>query len=179
MRRSDLEHVIRAASDISGEKELVIIGSQAILGQYPEAPPDLTMSMEVDLWPKNKPELADKIDGAIGEGSRYHETHGYYAQGVGPETAKLPTGWESRLIAVENPNTDPGRGLCLEPHDLAISKYVAGREKDLEFTAGMIRSRMLDKQLLLDRLETVQIDEALRRHVKARIERQFALRTPN
>ena len=31
--------------------------------------------------------LADKIDGAIGEGSQFHQTYGYYAQGVGPETA--------------------------------------------------------------------------------------------
>ena len=34
--------------------------------------------METDLYPKNKPELADKVDDAIGEGSSYHELHGYY-----------------------------------------------------------------------------------------------------
>jgi len=32
MRRSDLEHLIRAAGRISGERELVIIGSQSVLG---------------------------------------------------------------------------------------------------------------------------------------------------
>ena len=46
-----------------------------------------TMSAEADIYPLQSPELAEKIDGAIGEGSRFHETHGYYAQGVGPDTS--------------------------------------------------------------------------------------------
>ena len=65
MRRSDLEHLIRAAGRIAGARELVIIGSQAVLGQFPDAPVALLMSMEVDLYPLARPELADKIDGAI------------------------------------------------------------------------------------------------------------------
>ena len=44
MRRSDLEHLIRAAGRIAGERELVIIGSQAVLGQFPDAPVALLMS---------------------------------------------------------------------------------------------------------------------------------------
>ena len=174
MRRIDLEHVIRASAAIANVDELVIIGSQAILGQYPDAPPDLCMSMEVDLWPRNRPDLADLIDGSIGEGSMFHETNGYYAQGVGPETAKLPRGWQTRLVRIDNPNTRPGKGLCLEPHDLALSKYVAGREKDLDFTRAMIRADMLDKGILLKRLPTIGIDERVKRVAKGRIERQFA-----
>jgi hypothetical protein len=50
MRRSELEHLIRAAGRIAGERELVIIGSQAVLGQFPDAPVALLMSMEVDLY---------------------------------------------------------------------------------------------------------------------------------
>ena len=90
MRRSDLEHLIRAAGRIAGERELVIIGSQSVLGQFPHAPVALLMSMEADLYPRAHPELADKVDGAIGEGSAFHQAHGYYAQGVGPGTATLP-----------------------------------------------------------------------------------------
>jgi len=41
----------------------------------------------------------------------FHQTHGYYAQGVGPETATLPTGWRRRLVRVENPNTGGYAGL--------------------------------------------------------------------
>lgn len=79
MRRSELEHLIRAAGRIAGERELVVIGSQAVLGQFPDAPVALLMSMEVDLYPLARPELADKVDGAIGESSRFHQTYGYYA----------------------------------------------------------------------------------------------------
>ena len=65
-------------------------------------------------------------DGPDRELSPFHETYGYYAQGVGERTAVLPEGWESRLVPVPTPVCT---GLCLEPHDLLISKYVAGRER--------------------------------------------------
>jgi len=90
MQRSDLEHLIRASGEIAGDNEIIIIGSQAILGQFPNAPVRLLMSMEADIYPKNNPEKADKVDAAIGEGSSFHELHGYYAQGVGERTAVLP-----------------------------------------------------------------------------------------
>lgn len=173
MRRSDLEHLIRAAGKIAGSGELVIIGSQAILGQFPEAPDTLLRSMEADLYPLSHPELADKVDGAIGEGSRFHQTHGYYAQGVGPDTATLPKGWQRRLIRIENPNTGGSAGLCLEVHDLAISKYAAGREKDLEFTRELARHRMTDKKTLLARAKITRLDPAVFKLVKGRIERDF------
>jgi len=120
MKRSELEHLIRAAGRIAGEREIVVIGSQAVLGQFPEAPMALLRSMEADLYPRGKPGLADKVDGAIGEGSRFHEQYGYYAQGVASDTATLPRGWQRRLVRVENANTDGYAGLCLEVHDLAI-----------------------------------------------------------
>ncbi len=63
MNREQLEHAIRAACDVSGDNELYIFGSQAILGQYPDAHQQLRQSIEVDLSPKNKPETVDKIDG--------------------------------------------------------------------------------------------------------------------
>ena len=173
MRRSDLEHVIRAAGKIAGERELVIIGSQAVLGQFPEAPAALLRSMEADLYPLSRPELADKVDGAIGEGSKFHQTHGYYAQGVGPDTAILPKGWQQRLVRIENPNTEGIAGLCLEVHDLAISKYVAGREKDREFTRALVRHEMTDKKTLLARLAITKLDPAVSKLVKGRIERDF------
>ena len=173
MKRSELEHLIRAAGKIAGEREIVVIGSQAVLGQFPDAPPALLRSMEGDLYPRNKPELADKVDGAIGEGSRFHEQYGYYAQGVGLDTATLPRGWQRRLVRVENANTNGYAGLCLEVHDLALSKYVAGREKDLEFTRELARHAMTEKKTLLKRLEVTRLDAALARFVRGRIERDF------
>ena len=173
MTRSDLEHLIRAAGKIAGERELVIIGSQAVLGQFPEATGILSRSMEADLYPLSRPELADSIDGAIGEGSTFHQTHGYYAQGVGPDTATLPRNWQKRLVRIENSNTGGIAGLCLEVHDLAISKYVAGREKDREFTRALARCEMTNKATLLDRLAATKLDPAVAKLVTGRIESDF------
>ncbi len=128
MKRSELEHLIRAAGSIANDLEVVVIGSQSILGQFPNAPAILLRSAEADIFPRNYPQLADLIDGSIGEGSPFHELYGYYAQGVSETTAILPADWLARLVRVSNANTAGVIGLCLEVHDLAISKYVAGRE---------------------------------------------------
>ena len=113
------------------------------------------------------------MDGAIGEGSAFHQTHGYYAQGVGPDTATLPRGWQRRLVRIENPHTGGVAGLCLEVHDLAISKYVAGREKDREFTRKLARHETTGKETLLARLAVTTLNPAVSKLVKGRIERDF------
>jgi len=169
MKRRDLEHLIRAAADIADDDEIVVIGSQAILGQYPDAPAELCVSTEADVYPKNRPDRADLIDGSIGEGSPFHATYGYYAQGVGKTTAVLPDGWTERLVPVRNANTRGATGWCLEPHDLVLSKYVAGREKDDRFVRAAIGSRLVDPQRLLDRLPALPIDEAARERLRRRI----------
>lgn len=160
LKRSELEHLIRAASTISGDDEIVVIGSQAILGQLPSAPPELLVSNEADLYPRNWPERWELIDGSIGELSPFHDTFGYYAQGVEPGTAILPAGWEQRLVPIANANTRGATGLCLELHDLVIAKYVAGREKDYRFIEAAFRHRLLETDTLARRLtETVLLDE--------------------
>lgn len=171
MRRSELEHLIRAAGSIADDAEIVVIGSQSILGQFPNAPSRLLVSAEADLFPLHRPELADLIDASIGEGSPFHELYGYYAQGVGERTAILPTGWRDRLVRIENPNTGGVAGLCLEVHDLAISKHAAGREKDLEFARGLARHGMTDSRTLVQRLKETELHMELRKLIEARIRR--------
>jgi hypothetical protein len=157
MQRSDLEHLIRAAAAITNQYEIIVVGSQSILGAEPNPPEELAKSMEADMFPIHRPDLSDLIDGAIGEGSPFHDTFGYYAQGVGPETAVLPAGWLERLVRIQNQNTDLKVGLCLEPHDLALSKLAAGRDKDWPFVSTMIAKGIIKKQILLDRLATLAI----------------------
>ena len=165
MRRQDLEHLIRASADIADDDEIVVIGSQAILGQFPDAPAELCVSIEADVYPKNKPERADLIDGSIGEGSPFHDTYGYYAQGVGESTATLPDGWRERLVAVRNANTRWATGWCLDAHDLVLSKYVAGREKDGRFARAALASKLVLAATLLERLDAMPIDDDARDHV--------------
>lgn len=173
MKRSELEHLIRAAGAIAADDQIVVIGSQSVLGQFPNAPVALRVSMEADLYPRSHPERADLIDGAIGEGSGFHQQFGYYAQGVGIDTAVLPPGWEGRLIEVSNENTSGVRGLCLEVHDLAVSKYVAGREKDREFTRQLARLGYTDRRILENRIGTMDLDASLEKLVRGRMARDF------
>ncbi len=157
MRRNELEHLIRAAAAVTNQYEIVIVGSQSILGAVPAPPLLLAESMEADVYPLQRPDLADLIDGSIGEGSPFHDCFGYYAQGVGPETAILPEGWQSRLVRIQNTNTDLKVGLCLDPHDLAASKLAAGREKDWVFVATMLQHKIVDAQTLLARLSHLPV----------------------
>ncbi len=174
MNRRQLEHIIRAAADIADDDEIIVIGSQSVLGQFPEAPAELLVSNEADVFPKNRPERWDVIDGSIGEGSPFHETFGYYAQGVEEGTAVLPAGWRDRLVTIRNANTRGAAGLCLDIHDLAIAKYVANREKDHDFLSAAANHGLLDRDTLLARLSLTRLDDAVREMVTASIRADFA-----
>lgn len=175
MTRAQLEHILRAASTIADDDELVVIGSQAVLGQFPDAPAALLVSVVADVYPKNHPERWELIDGSLGELSPFHETFGYYAQGVEPGTATLPVGWEDRLVVVEGPGTRGAKGLCLEIHDLLLSKYVANREKDRRFCKAALDHGLARRAALLTRLSDLPVDAATR----ARIERMVQSDAPS
>jgi hypothetical protein len=139
MKRDELEHVLRAAGAITGVSTWVIVGSQAILGAMPDAPGELLVSQEVDLYAPDNEAASDLVDGSIGEKSPFHESFGYYGHGVGPETAILPSRWRERAVVVESPATAGVKGICPAPEDLAVSKLAAWREKDREFVASLLR----------------------------------------
>jgi hypothetical protein len=178
MNRIQLEHIIRAASQISGDSEIVVIGSQAIHAQNIKLPPVAFQSIEADVYPRNHPERADQIDAAIGELSSFHATHGYYAHGISPTTAVLPAGWEQRLIPISNPNTGGATGLCIDVHDLALSKYAAGREQDIDFNRELARHSIVSKRKLARLLLSMPIDDERKRLILDRITRDFAATNP-
>ncbi len=171
MRRAELEHVIRAAADIADDDHIVVVGSQAILGSVPDAPRELLVSMEADVFPRGHPERADVVEGAIGEGSPFHETFGYYVHGVGPETAKAPAGWQDRLVALANANTRGATGWCLEPHDLVLAKCVAGRDKDWDFARTALRAGIVRADELRRRAPDLPVPHAVRDAVLAGLDR--------
>jgi hypothetical protein len=174
MRREAFEHVVAAAAEASGESELVVLGSQAILGSFPDAPASMLRSMEVDLYPLRLLEKTEEIEGSLGDGSWFHRTHGYYAHGVGPETATPPTGWQARLIRVEVPPRVASQRLavawCLEPHDLVLAKCVASRERDWEFAREALAHNLVDADVLLSRLDDLPVAEADRRRIWDRLD---------
>lgn len=145
MRKDQLEHIIRAAGAISGSNRIVVLGSQAVLASKAELAKKLTASMEADIYPEDEPCKADMIDGSIGELSPFHETFGYYAHGVGPETAILPENWRERTVSIQNQATQGVEGVCIGPDDLAASKLIAGREKDISFVRRLIEADIASK----------------------------------
>jgi hypothetical protein len=169
MNLKQLEHILRACGSIAGSREIIVIGSQALLASYPDAPDDLLRSMEVDCYPLDDPAKADLIDGSIGELSPFHETFGYYAHGIGPETAVLPQGWRRRVVRLENENTGGVVGLCLAPADLAVSKLLAGREKDVEFVRAMLRARLVTETGIRSLSPELSPDEADLLDMKLRV----------
>jgi hypothetical protein len=171
MKRRDLEHIIRAAAEITNEYEFIIVGSQSILGPVPYPPEELTMSAEADIYPKGAEEKADLIDGAIGEGSRFHDMNGYYAQGVGSDTACLPAGWEERLEKIQNEATKGRIGYCLDAIDLFMSKAVANREKDREFNMALLRHGYVKPKQAIDMVAQMPLDDDRKRELRARIRR--------
>jgi hypothetical protein len=170
MTRLNLEHIIPAAGTIADDPDIIVMGSRSVLGQFPHADPGLLVSMEADVYPRNRPERSDLIDGSIGEGSPFQREYGYYAHGVHASTAILPKGWDGRLVLVSNENTRYVRGWCLDVHDLAIAKLVAGREKDMDFVRILARRNLIGTEILRHRLTETSIQEGLRPFVAARID---------
>ncbi|HJQ44327.1 MAG TPA: DUF6036 family nucleotidyltransferase [Jatrophihabitantaceae bacterium] len=168
MRRDQLEHAIRTACQIIDASEVIVVGSQAILGTYreDELPAAATMSAEVDVLPiastnQETSHLADLIEGVAGELSPFEQQHGFSIDGVDLETSALPDGWRDRLIRVQNLNTAAPSGQprftgwCLDKEDLCVAKLCALREKDQNFVAALLDAALVDRDVIATRLNTV------------------------
>ncbi len=172
MKKRELDHVLRAAGRITGAKRFIIVGSQALHGAHPDLADDIIKSVEVDLWVASASERTEWLN-VIGYGSQFHETFGYYADPVDVKTATLPGGWRSRLLSLSPGDTEGVTALCLEPHDLAIAKYAAAREKDLVFTRELAQRGIVSEDRLLSLLQETTVDEALRERIRAHINQDF------
>lgn len=165
MTREQFAHVLRAVSQIAHDPNVLVIGSQSILGSYPEdeLPPEATGSMEVDTAFLSDPDghKSDLVDAMIGELSRFHDEFGYYPQGVSIDTGVFPAGWMDRLVTFETQCTGPGRGLCLEPHDCVLAKLVRFDEKDQGFAVALVKASLIDLDILANRAGTLPAHPAV------------------
>jgi len=197
VRREQLEHVIAASAEILETDRFVVIGSQAIHSIH-DPPPAMLVSIEVDVYPADAPARADEIDAMLGDGSMFHTTFGYYAHGVGPETARAPADWEERLVPVQiQPRSDFRRSpmvLFLERHDLILAKAVASREHDLAFIQAAIQAHVIGVSDLMRRVPTLPVNAGQQQRIrdmlhglhratqgarKSAVHRPGALRRPN
>jgi hypothetical protein len=178
MRRDQLEHAIRTACQIISASEVIVVGSQSILGTYreDELPTAATMSAEVDVLPiaadnVETARLADLIEGVAGELSPFEQLHGFSIDGVDLETSVLPDGLRDRLVRVQNANTagvsaeqPQFTGWCLDKEDLCVAKLCALREKDQNFVGALLQAGLVDPDLIAARLH--QVPERFRPNVQ-------------
>ena len=169
MTRAELEHAIRAACDVAQDDEVYVFGSQAILGQFPDAPLVLRQSAEADIAPVHAIDMVDVIDANLGALSQFHKAHGFYVHGVNLEVAVLPEGWRRRAIKVRNANTNDSTGWCVEAHDLAASKLVAWRDKDRDFVRTLVAEDMVNARRLSLRIGQLPAHERAPEEHRARM----------
>lgn len=168
VNRDQLSHLLRAACTIVDDPEILVIGSQSILGSHheDELPERALLSMEADLAFLNDDDDASKaldVEGVLGEFSSFHEMNSYYAQGVSVKTAQLPAGWQDRVVRYDMRAADPAEAVCLDPHDLVISKLIAYREKDKEFAMALLEAGLIDVGVLRERVKDVPTANPLAR----------------
>ena len=172
MKKRQVDHVLRAAGRITGEKQFIIIGSQSLHGKHPDVADDILRSFEVDLIAKREPSRSEWLN-VIGQDSHFHEQFGYYADPVDESSAVLPKGWKARLVNLPEGETDGVRGLCLDPHDLAIAKYAAGRDKDRVFTRELATRGLVAQDRLKVLLDETPVSEEVRDRIRSQIARDF------
>ena len=156
MTRDQFAHIIRAAAEISGRRDIIVFGSQAILGSISETrlPFIAVRSMEADLVLYGTPG-GEKVEALMGLDSQFYKSFGVYADTVSQNTSTPPRGWRRRLVPFETAATQPGRALCLDRHDLAVSKLMAGRPKDFAFVSALCEAGLLSLPTMSDRLRYV------------------------
>lgn len=177
MNRRQLEHVIEEVGRRTGLEYFYIIGAAAVLAELPEpSEAALVQTRDVDIVPgtadaSEEDRIANQIDWVLGEGSDFEIEHQYYAQGLSRSSPQYaPSDWMLRARPVK---AGAYTGLCMEVHDLALSKFGVGRPKDLEFNKALAKTGLLNKSELLRRLKQVDADSVLRQRINDRIEAVF------
>ncbi len=160
MKRSQLELALRMAGEIARDSDFIVFGSQSILGTVAAPPRTCLLSMEVDLYPRRYPQAAVLVAAKLGPRSVFFKKHGFFVDCVTPDLAAFPEGWTDRLVPFCTRFTGSVTGWCVELHDVAASKLSAGREKDLNYVAALLKTRLVKTNVLKNRIVTLPITPA-------------------
>ena len=164
----DLEKLFSRARDLTNHAEFVVVGSNSVLGvpHDRDLPPRMTMSNDVDAYPKADPGRAFDLAGELGQGSAFDLENGFYFDPVSPTLPTLPQGWQSRMFRIE---LSTGVTLYfLDPNDAAVSKYARGELRDREWLQAGIEAGVLSPAIIEYRMrETDFIDDAEQARAKA------------
>jgi hypothetical protein len=162
MRLEEIQRALEAASAVSNHRQFVIAGSLSVLGLMVEPPPRMSMSIDIDFYPKNDPGRASEIAAVLGEDTEFHEKNGYYLDAVSPYLPVLPEGWEDRLVEVPLGHVT---AYFLDVHDTAVSKYARGALNDYRwieagYEAGLLKIETVEARV---RFATNYFDDEDRR----------------
>ena len=147
----DLKLALGAAAGAYKRRRFVIVGSAAILATHPDAPSFLRLSADIDMFPIRKLETTDFQSGdeQVGQASEFEVEHEFYIERLGDWTMlSQPEGWFERCVKYSADGVIDGEsvvvdGHCLHPLDLAYNKLEAGRDKDLNFVAGLLNEKII------------------------------------
>ena len=170
MRASELRFLSERVAALTGVDTLQLLGSQSLHAHMSEAPDVVLLSLEADyLLSEDAPvALENQIAREFGRNSAFHNEHGFYADVVRDNFACLPPRWQER-VKVER-LAGSSLSLCsLEPHDLAISKLIVGRSKDIEFLAFAIDRSLITMPALAERIAEFGDNLELRAKLGARL----------
>jgi hypothetical protein len=153
VRRDDFREALRRASEITADRDLVVIGSQSLHGSFNMAVLQeqavLTLSMEIDVLTADDPD-GNKVFALLARGGAHA---GAEIDGVDITTSALPEGWVDRLVPFPLDDTPEAViAWCLDPHDLVVAKAIAGREKDWRFIRAAVSATLVDPQECLQRM---------------------------
>jgi hypothetical protein len=95
------------------------------------------------------------VNETLGILSPFSRENGYFADALGLATVVLPPGWQERLLPLKD---EDGQvvALCLETHDVAVSKLMAGRDKDFPFIIALLERRLIALPALVERAALIQ-----------------------
>ena len=151
MTLADVELLLLEAARLSNHRNFVIAGSLSVLGAAISPPDDMLMSRDVDLYTRLDPgRVFVEIGAEIAEGSRFHATHGFYADPISPKILSLPDGWESRMISLTL-----AKGIVasfIDPNDVAIAKLARSEDNDIRWVRSGVKVGIISIDVVKARL---------------------------
>lgn len=156
MRKKSVDHILRAAAEVTGQKRFVLVGSAAVIVRLKHVPLNMMDTAEIDIYAPEADDVefaSEQIDGSIGQGSLFHNNFGYYGDGVSPATAKMPFDWQKRAIEYAGTECPGVIAVVPEEHDVALAKLVAWREKDQDWLTEGVKAGVLSLNVMASRLD--------------------------
>jgi hypothetical protein len=151
-----VDHILRAAASLTGERRFVVVGSAAVVIRSKNVPATMMLTPEIDMYAPDAADIesvSEMIDSSIGQGSAFHNEFGYYGDGVSPGTAKMPADWTERASEYHGAECPGVTAIVPEENDIALAKLAAWRDKDQTWLVEGVKYKLLSLERMAERLD--------------------------